>query len=38
MDAIAQLDQLDDDYEIDTIEMGNAIAVAMAAGLVECVV
>jgi aldehyde:ferredoxin oxidoreductase len=35
MDAIAQLDQLDDDYGIDTIEMGNAIAVAMAAGLVE---
>lgn len=35
MDAIAQLDQLDDDYGIDTLEMGNAIAVAMSAGLAE---
>ncbi len=35
MDAIAQLDQLDDDYGIDTLEMGNAIAVAMTAGLAE---
>lgn len=35
MDAVAQLDQMDDDYGIDTLEMGNAIAVAMAAGLAE---
>lgn len=33
LDAIAQLDQLDDDYGIDTIEMGNTVAVAMKAGL-----
>ncbi len=35
LDAIAQLDMLDDDYGIDTIEMGNAVAVAMAAGLAD---
>lgn len=35
LDAIAQLDRLDDDYGIDTIEMGAAIGVAMEAGLAE---
>lgn len=34
-DAIAMMDRLDDDYGLDTIEMGNAIAVAMEAGLAE---
>lgn len=34
LDAIAQLDQLDDDYGLDTIEIGNAIAVAMEAGII----
>lgn len=33
LDVIAQLDRLDDDYGIDTIEMGATIAVAMEAGL-----
>lgn len=33
LDAIAQLDRLDDDYGLDTIEMGATIAVAMEAGL-----
>jgi aldehyde:ferredoxin oxidoreductase len=33
LDAIATLDRLDDDYGLDTIEMGAAIAVAMEAGL-----
>ncbi len=35
LDVIAQLDRLDDDYGIDTIEMGATIAVAMEAGLAE---
>lgn len=35
LDAIAMLDRLDDDYGIDTIEMGATIAVAMEAGLAE---
>jgi len=33
LDAIATLDRLDDDYGLDTIEMGATIAVAMEAGL-----
>jgi aldehyde:ferredoxin oxidoreductase len=33
MDAIAQLDRMDDDFGLDTIEMGATIAVAMEAGL-----
>lgn len=35
LDVIAMLDRLDDDYGIDTIEMGATIAVAMEAGLAE---
>ncbi|WP_028313508.1 aldehyde ferredoxin oxidoreductase family protein [Desulfatibacillum aliphaticivorans] len=35
LDVIAQLDRIDDDLGLDTIEMGNAIAVAMDAGLAE---
>lgn len=35
MDAIAMLDRLDDDFGIDTIEMGATIGVAMEAGLAE---
>ena len=35
LDTIALLDRLDDDYGIDTIEMGAAIGVAMEAGLAE---
>jgi aldehyde:ferredoxin oxidoreductase len=35
LDAIAQLDRLDDDYGVDTIEMGATIAVAMEAGLAK---
>ena len=35
MDAIAQIDRLDDDYGVDTIEMGATIAVAMEAGVAE---
>ena len=35
LDAIALLDRMDDDYGLDTIEMGAAIGVAMAAGLAE---
>lgn len=35
MDAIAQLDFLDDNYGLDTIEMGAAIGVAMEAGLLK---
>ncbi len=35
IDAIAKMDFLDDNYGIDTIEMGAAIAVAMDAGLAE---
>ena len=33
LDVIAQLDRLDDDYGLDTIEMGATIAVAMEAGV-----
>jgi aldehyde:ferredoxin oxidoreductase len=33
LDAIAQLDRLCDDYGVDTIETGCAVAVAMAAGV-----
>ena len=35
LDIIAQLDRLDDDIGLDTIEMGTTIAVAMDAGLLE---
>ena len=35
LDAIAQIDRLDDDYGIDTIELGATIAVAMEAGIAE---
>jgi len=35
LDAIAQLDRLDDDYGLDTIEMGATVAVAMEAGVAE---
>ncbi|MFW6243501.1 MAG: aldehyde ferredoxin oxidoreductase C-terminal domain-containing protein [Desulfovibrionales bacterium] len=35
LDAIAKLDFLDDDYGLDTIEMGATIGVAMDAGLLE---
>ncbi len=35
MDAIAMLDRLDDDYGLDTIEMGATIGVAMEAGLAK---
>ena len=35
LDAIAQMDRLDDDFGIDTIEMGVTIGVAMEAGLLE---
>ncbi|MFQ6103801.1 MAG: aldehyde ferredoxin oxidoreductase C-terminal domain-containing protein [Candidatus Glassbacteria bacterium] len=35
MDAIAMLDFLDDNYGLDTIEMGAAIGVAMEAGLAK---
>ncbi len=35
LDAIAQLDRLDDDFGLDTIEMGATIGVAMEAGLAE---
>ncbi len=35
LDVIAQLDYLDDNYGLDTIEMGATIAVAMDAGLCE---
>ncbi len=34
-DAIAELDRLDDDIGVDTIEMGCTVAVAMEAGLAE---
>jgi aldehyde:ferredoxin oxidoreductase len=34
-DAIAQIDRMDDDFGLDTIEMGATIAVAMEAGLAE---
>jgi aldehyde:ferredoxin oxidoreductase len=35
LDAIAQIDRLDDDYGVDTIELGATIAVAMEAGIAE---
>ena len=35
MDAVAMLDRLDDDYGLDTIEMGATIGVAMEAGLAK---
>jgi aldehyde:ferredoxin oxidoreductase len=35
LDAIAQLDRMDDDYGLDTIEMGATIGVAMEAGLAK---
>ena len=35
LDAIAQIDRLDDDFGVDTIEMGAAIAVAMEGGVAE---
>jgi len=35
LEAIAQLDRLDDDFGLDTIEMGATIAVAMEAGVAE---
>ena len=35
IDAIAMLDRLDDDYGLDTIEMGATIGVAMEAGLAK---
>ena len=35
LDVIAELDRLDDDYGLDTIEMGAAIAVAMEAGVAK---
>jgi aldehyde:ferredoxin oxidoreductase len=35
LDAIAQIDRLDDDFGVDTIELGAAIGVAMAAGVAE---
>jgi aldehyde:ferredoxin oxidoreductase len=35
LDAIAMMDRLDDDYGLDTIEMGATIGVAMEAGLAK---
>ncbi|MFW6415168.1 MAG: aldehyde ferredoxin oxidoreductase C-terminal domain-containing protein [Thermodesulfobacteriota bacterium] len=35
LDSIAELDRLDDDFGLDTIEMGATIGVAMEAGLIE---
>jgi len=35
LDVIAELDRLDDDYGLDTIEMGATLAVAMEAGVAE---
>ena len=35
LDAIAQIDRLDDDFGLDTIELGATIAVAMEGGLAE---
>ena len=35
LDAIAQIDRMDDDFGLDTIEMGATIAVAMEGGLAE---
>jgi len=35
LDAIAQMDRMDDDFGLDTIEMGATLAVAMEAGLAD---
>ncbi len=35
LDAIAQIDRLDDDFGVDTIELGAAIGVAMEGGVAE---
>ncbi|MBT8338410.1 MAG: aldehyde ferredoxin oxidoreductase [Desulfatitalea sp.] len=35
LDAIAQLDRMDDDFGLDTIEMGATIAVAMESGIAQ---
>ena len=35
IDAIAQMDRMDDDFGVDTIEMGASIGVAMEAGLAK---
>ncbi len=35
LDAIALMDRLEDDYGVDTIETGTAIAIAMEAGIIE---
>jgi len=35
LDAIAMMDRLDDDYGVDTIEMGATIGIAMDAGLAD---
>jgi aldehyde:ferredoxin oxidoreductase len=35
LDALAQIDRLDDDFGLDTIEMGATIGVAMEAGVAE---
>ena len=35
LDAIAMMDRLDDDFGLDTIEMGAAIGVAMEAGVIK---
>ncbi len=35
LDAIAMMDRLDDDYGLDTIEMGATVAVAMEAGVAK---
>ncbi len=35
MDTIAMLDRLDDDYGLDTIEMGATVAIAMDAGVLK---
>jgi aldehyde:ferredoxin oxidoreductase len=35
LDAIAEIDRMDDDFGVDTIEMGATIAVAMDGGLAE---
>ena len=35
LDAIAMMDRLDDDYGLDTIEMGATIGVAMDAGVIQ---
>ena len=35
LDAIAAMDRRCDDYGLDTMEMGNAIGVAMEAGMAE---